>query len=192
MEQNEPNIEENQPIICPWCNMEITWDPEFGPEEECPHCFNELKGYRSLPLGGAREHEDDLELDDDQEDVEPEIETAEASLFDEDFDEDADDYEADLEESKAKDTYHEAVMLCLDTQLEVPECFRCQELMLLTGVQTMDSNRFIPENPISLGQPFLAKSFELQLYVCPSCFTTESMLSPNDRERMIQVIKGKL
>lgn len=185
-------MEQNEPLLCPWCQMEITWDPEFGPEEECPHCLNELKGYRSLPLGGAREHEDDLELDEDDADPEEtDIETADVSLFDEDFDEDADDYEADLAESKAKDTYHEAVMHCLDTQLEVPECFRCQELMLLAGVQTVDSNLFVHEIPVSLGQPFLPKSFELQLYICPSCFTTESMLSPDDRERMIQVIKGK-
>ena len=194
MEQNEQNTEQNEPVICPWCHMEITWDPEFGPEEECPHCLNELKGYRSLPLGGAREHEDDLELDEDEYDTEPDMETAEdADFLDEDINsgDDEDDYEADLEESKAKDTYHEAVMQCLDTQLEVPECFRCQELMLLTGVQTVESSRFVPEIPISLGKPFLPSSFELQLFVCPSCFTTESMLSPDDRDRMTQVIKGK-
>jgi hypothetical protein len=182
-------MEQNEQQICPWCSMEIIWDPEFGPEEECPHCLNELKGYRSLPLGVVMEHEDDLELDED--DVESDIEPVDNDLLDEEIDnDDPDGYEAMLEENKAKDTYHEGVMQCLDTQLEVPECFRCQELMLLAGVQTVDSSRFVPEIPVSLGQSFLPKSFKLQLYVCPSCFTTESMLSPDDRELMTQVIKG--
>ncbi|OBA07918.1 hypothetical protein A9P44_00775 [Paenibacillus polymyxa] len=34
--------------ICPWCNMEIIWDEELGPEEECPYCHNDLKGYSDL------------------------------------------------------------------------------------------------------------------------------------------------
>jgi hypothetical protein len=161
--------------------MEIIWDPEFGPEEECPHCLNELKEYRSLPLGGAIEHESDLEFD-----LDPVIE---ADLGDSIEEVDEDDYEALLEETKGKDKYHEGVMQCLDTQLEVPECFRCQELMLLAGVQTIDSNRFVPEIPASLGRSFLPKSFDLQLYVCPSCFTTESMLSQDNRDLMVKIIK---
>jgi hypothetical protein len=179
-------MSQNEQQICPWCQMEIIWDPEFGPEEECPHCLNELKGYRSLPLGGAIEHESDLELDeaDEESDLEP---VSEADLVE--GIEDEDDYEALLEETKGKDKYHEGVMQCLDTQLEVPECFRCQELMLLAGVQTIDSNRFVPEIPASLGRSFLPKSFDLQLYVCPSCFTTESMLSPDNRDLMVKIIK---
>jgi hypothetical protein len=151
--------------------MEIIWDPEFGPEEECPHCLNELKEYRSLPL-----------------DAEPVIEADLGEAVEEE-EEEEDDYEALLEETKAKDKYHEGVMQCLDTQLEVPECFRCQELMLLAGVQTIDSNRFVPEIPASLGRSFLPKSIDLQLYVCPSCFTTESMLSQDNRDLMVKIIK---
>jgi hypothetical protein len=163
-------MSQNEQQICPWCQMEIIWDPEFGPEEECPHCLNELKEYRSLPL-----------------DVEPVIEADIGEVIEE---EDEDDYEALLEETKGKDKYHEGVMQCLDTQIEVPECFRCQELMLLAGVQTIDSNRFVPEIPASLGRSFLPKSFNLQLYVCPSCFTTESMLSVDSRDLMVKIIKG--
>jgi hypothetical protein len=183
-------MSENEVVICPWCHMEITWDPEFGPEEECPHCFNELKAYRSLPLGGAIEHETDFD-DEDDEDPETEEELAQVGVLEDNIDEDStDDYEADLEEIKAKDVYHEGVMQVLDTQLDVPECFRCQELMLLAGVQTVDSSKFVPEIPGSLGLPFLPHGFKLQLYVCPSCFSTESMLAPDDRDSMIKVIKG--
>ncbi len=40
----------NEEIVCPWCQTEIVWDPEIGPEDECPHCFNELNDYRSIDL----------------------------------------------------------------------------------------------------------------------------------------------
>jgi hypothetical protein len=173
-------MNQNEQTVCPWCQMEIMWDPEIGPETECPHCYNELTGYRTIPLIA--------EADEEKADIEQEEDHSETDEIEVD---DVDDYEDMLEESKAKDIYHEGVMLCLDTQLEVPECFRCQELMLFAGVQTVDSAAFVPEIPVSLGQSFLPKRFQLQLYVCPSCFTTESMLSTDDRDRMVQIIKGK-
>jgi Zn finger protein HypA/HybF involved in hydrogenase expression len=36
--------------VCPWCQSEIVWDEQIGPEENCPHCFNELGDYRSINL----------------------------------------------------------------------------------------------------------------------------------------------
>jgi hypothetical protein len=30
-------MNEKDEVICPWCHTEIVWDPEIGPEEECPH-----------------------------------------------------------------------------------------------------------------------------------------------------------
>lgn len=39
-----------EPTVCPWCQSEIVWDEELGPEEHCPHCANELKGYRTLNI----------------------------------------------------------------------------------------------------------------------------------------------
>ncbi|RRJ64462.1 hypothetical protein EHV15_17185 [Paenibacillus oralis] len=49
--------------ICPWCQTEIVWDEELGPEDECPHCHNELKGYRtvSITLGSEEEFEGEYE-----------------------------------------------------------------------------------------------------------------------------------
>ncbi|MET3208639.1 UNVERIFIED_CONTAM: Zn finger protein HypA/HybF involved in hydrogenase expression [Paenibacillus sp. PvR008] len=44
--------------ICPWCNMEIIWDEELGPEEECPYCHNDLKGYSDIT-----DDEDETESD---------------------------------------------------------------------------------------------------------------------------------
>jgi hypothetical protein len=58
--------EDKSATVCPWCQTEIVWDEEVGPEETCPHCFNELNDYRSLHvhLDG-----DDLELTDDDDDL---------------------------------------------------------------------------------------------------------------------------
>jgi len=36
--------------ICPWCQSEIVWDEEFGPEKTCPHCYNELSDYRTIAV----------------------------------------------------------------------------------------------------------------------------------------------
>ena len=42
-------------LMCPWCATEIIWDEELGPEPNCPHCENELGGYRTLSLGDNEE-----------------------------------------------------------------------------------------------------------------------------------------
>lgn len=41
---------EHQVQVCPWCQSEIVWDEEFGPEKTCPHCYNELTDYRTLAV----------------------------------------------------------------------------------------------------------------------------------------------
>ncbi|GAA3402607.1 hypothetical protein ACFFNY_04715 [Paenibacillus hodogayensis] len=48
--------------VCPWCQTEIVWDEEIGPEDSCPHCFNELNDYRSLRV---HLEGDELELTED-------------------------------------------------------------------------------------------------------------------------------
>ncbi|MDF2658778.1 MAG: hypothetical protein K0Q94_1569 [Paenibacillus sp.] len=60
-------MSDNPAAVCPWCQTEIVWDEEIGPEETCPHCFNEINDYRSLhvKLDG-----DDLELLSDSDDEE--------------------------------------------------------------------------------------------------------------------------
>jgi len=41
--------------VCPWCQMEITWDEELGPESNCPHCYNELSDYRTIAIPAKRD-----------------------------------------------------------------------------------------------------------------------------------------
>jgi hypothetical protein len=183
-------MSQNEQQVCPWCQMEIIWDPEFGPENECPHCLNELGGYRTLPLTAeeADAEVSEVELDDDHEADFKTVGLA-ADVLSDDSDIDFDDYDESAE-TRLKDNYNDRVLACLDTQLEVPECFRCQELMLLAGTQKVESNQFIPQIPPALGRPFLPTPYELQLFVCPSCFNTEAMLSPEDRAKMVAIIKA--
>src|SRR5690606_22662013 len=37
-----------QTQVCPWCQTEIVWDEQLGPETNCPHCYNELTEYRTV------------------------------------------------------------------------------------------------------------------------------------------------
>lgn len=57
--------------ICPWCQTEITWDEEIGPETICPHCANELGNYRTLNVDLAA---DEDELDDEETELLEELE----------------------------------------------------------------------------------------------------------------------
>ena len=152
----------NDEQICPWCQTEIVWDPEIGPEEACPHCFNDLGDYRSINL---------TVTDPDQ-----------AIAFDDD-DEEYEDDEIDL-----MDEYEEAVQHVLDHQEEAPECPSCRSFMLLAGTQNADAS-FVPYVHEMVKEPLLTASFKAQVYVCPSCFHIERQLSEPDRLAMIERLK---
>ncbi|OKP71894.1 hypothetical protein A3842_23075 [Paenibacillus sp. P3E] len=170
--------------VCPWCHTEIVWDEEFGPEDTCPHCNNELSGYRTVTLGV-----DDLEDEDEPEEaVEPEPEdVSDEDLWD-DSDKDGvvpifntlvqfgDDY--DLKR------YESSVSAILAAQLEAPECPQCHELMLLSGTQNVEG--FEPSSPEALGGPVLKPPFSLNLFVCPSCFHVQHSLAQEDRIQLVR------
>ncbi|WP_409344750.1 hypothetical protein [Paenibacillus sp. MBLB4367] len=189
--------------LCPWCQTEIVWDPEIGAEDECPHCLNQLGGYRSLTFSvkskgdnpaakassGAAGHETlDSELDDweEEEDFEadeldeagPAAHTSRSGrspIFagaDDGFD----------------DVYGEKVERYIDTQEEAPECISCRELMLLAGHRELGSD-FVPHTPDMMKGPFLIGPVRMDVYVCPNCFRTETMLAEEDRIKMIKAIK---
>jgi hypothetical protein len=46
--------------ICPWCQSEIVWDEELGPESTCPHCYNELGEYRTMSIPIKRGEKPDI------------------------------------------------------------------------------------------------------------------------------------
>ncbi|WP_028551102.1 hypothetical protein [Paenibacillus sp. UNC451MF] len=159
--------------VCPWCQTEIVWDPEIGPEESCPHCFNELGDYRSINLK-VGQHEQDSDLD--EEDVD-----------DNDIEDDSDEYE-EYEEFDGIDDYEEGVQRVLDSQEDTPECPVCHSYMLLTGTRTMALG-FVPAVPQTLKQPLVKAAHSTKVFVCPSCFKVEQVLSEEDRLGMIELLK---
>ncbi|WP_010272398.1 hypothetical protein [Paenibacillus senegalensis] len=148
--------------VCPWCQSEIIWDPDTGPESECPYCYNELGDYRSITL----------QLEDE--------EGEEGGLFQQDS-------ESLLEEEK--DGYADNVDRLLDRQEETPECSSCHQFMLLSGRQTISEAGYTPLVPAGSSGPFLTPPFSIKLYICPSCFKTESYLSEQDRQALIRTLR---
>ncbi|MBP1962436.1 hypothetical protein [Paenibacillus aceris] len=163
----------NEEIVCPWCQTEIVWDPEIGPEDECPHCFNELNDYRSIDLKvkltGQPLRFQEQEYPDSDEDL---------SLAWDDSDE-------------PLDKYGEKVQHITDEQEEAPECSSCHELLLLAGSEVVSEATFTPTIPKTLGSAFLTAPFTMNVYVCPSCFKVEKILSDTDRLLMVERIKSE-
>lgn len=150
--------------LCPWCQTEIVWDPEIGPEDTCPHCFNELGDYRSLNF------------------------TVKPSDRQITFDEE-EDYDLSEDDMDLLDDYEEGVQRVLDNQEEAPECAACHSLMLFSGTQNGPQG-FVPFMHGSLKQPLLKASFSSQVYVCPSCFKVEYSLAEKDRLALIELLRS--
>lgn len=175
--------------ICPWCQTEIVWDPEIGPEETCPHCLNELGGYRTIKfdLDHDGEGSDHGEHGDHavSEDEDPEGTEDNDLAVDDSIGDYLDDYE-----NEYHDEYAEKVTECIDTQEEAPECTNCHELMLLAGVRQIDGPNYTPVAPVPLGKPFLTAPIRIQLYVCPSCFKTDTYLAQEHRDAIVETFKS--
>ncbi|WP_054955941.1 hypothetical protein [Paenibacillus dakarensis] len=184
-----------EPTICPWCQTEIVWDEEIGPEENCPHCDNELKGYRSISVTlddseeeGHQEimkqpyNDDDFEHGDilnkpfwgSDEGTVPEIRTLEK-----------------YGEAHDLMAYEESVEKVLDHQDETPECFHCREYMMLAGTQRVDGEGFNPAALPFLKRPLLAPPFDLNVYICSGCFHIQYSLAEDDRLRLIEGLTPK-
>ena len=127
-----------EPTVCPWCQSEIVWDEEIGPEDTCPHCANELKGYRTLNIAL-----DDEETQDDPEEYEEDYEASDEEVVDLQRIWGSD--QESLSSLRTVDKYgedhdlfafEETVEGILDQQEEVPECLHCREYMLHAGTRT--------------------------------------------------------
>lgn len=170
-------MEETQ--ICPWCMTEIVWDEEIGPESVCPHCENELSGYRSVNIGlDGDNDEDDLEQEGDEE-----------SYAQENGDEDlwGESEDAVRGGGLAVEAIAQQVM---EQQLEAPECPVCREYMLEAGEQQIGGEGFKAYVPPALGQSLVPVPFNVTWYVCPSCFHVSSQLSLNDREELASRLRS--
>jgi hypothetical protein len=173
------SLEEAYRQICPWCDTEIVWDPEIGPEKECPHCLNELGDYRSVSLSAGRD----------------ESEQAPSKRANSPTAEEAEDI-ADLDELDELDDpsvydYEEAVRRLQEEQEEGPECVNCREFMLYAGEQAVPPTAaFRPSVPASIRVPLLKTGYSFRVFVCPSCFRLDYMLSEHDRLALVNRISG--
>ncbi|QAY66635.1 hypothetical protein [Paenibacillus protaetiae] len=161
----------NETTICPWCQTEIVWDEELGPEPYCPHCDNELSGYRTVQIGIEREDEED-----DQDDSDWEGGPEEPVDF------------AELDEVDTNSVWYkvdQALKVIVDSQEEAPECPECKEYMAELGVQAMPAG-FVPTKHSSIGNSLVKAAFETVWYVCPACYRTTSVLSQADRDEMVR------
>ncbi|MGG6312484.1 hypothetical protein [Paenibacillus macerans] len=191
--------------ICPWCQTEIVWDEELGPEEECPYCHNELKGYRTMTINLG--HEEDLEEENDDHPFNDRKSLHPHDL--EDAEEDGDLYWGEEEEGPAHLgavrrveaftaaggdllAYETGVEMLLDVQEEVPECPHCREYMIYAGKQTMAAaGSFDAVVPEGLDRPLLPDSVKLNVYVCSACFHVSRFLGEEDRISLIRSISGE-
>jgi hypothetical protein len=160
--------------VCPWCESNIIWDEEIGPEKHCPHCDNELSGYRTLELDGQLD-----ELDDDD--------------VDGSYSDDAADGEWEADTSILRSTREIAanskIQSLLDVQFEMPECTNCREYMLEVGEQSIgQQEQFAPIKVPHSGQPLVPATMKVTWYVCPSCYRTDSYLSIHDRKHMLDTL----
>lgn len=185
--------------VCPWCHSEIVWDPEFGPEESCPHCGNELNGYRTLNIdldeGEEEEQQYEAAVRAAQQEQKPERESSIASRATTLLDEAELFHQPNLSSLKTIEKYgdenfkmvdyEENVERLLDKQEEIPQCPHCQEYMLLAGTQEHGANGFTPNQSAGKELAFLQAPFKVNMYVCPSCFHVHQSLGEEERLRMI-------
>ncbi|MFD0588458.1 hypothetical protein ACFQZE_10630 [Paenibacillus sp. GCM10027627] len=169
-----------QSQVCQWCLSEIIWDEETGPESHCPHCDNELSGYRSMKIGIDKDGDaQSRELDEEEEwEEDSEGQEQDTSWMDES--------EGFRGGSRSMLAAEGVVQRILDQQLEVPECPACREYMIEAGVQTIGGEGFVPTVSPAIGISIVPSPFKLQWYVCPACHHTASFLSVSDREEMIE------
>lgn len=176
--------------VCPWCQTEIVWDEEIGPEENCPYCQNELKGYRtlSIQLGDEEEEGSEEEMDWEEEGLEDEEGAASSFWAQEDMQHQLPPSIRTLdkfEESHDLMNYEESVEKILDEQDEVPECPKCRDYMVLAGTQEISDQGFVPTRFSALKAPVIQPPFRVNMYICTGCFHVETNLTEEDRLRMV-------
>ncbi len=196
--------------VCPWCHSEIVWDPELGPEEFCPHCGNELSGYRTLNIELEDEEEQEnayaaashIAADPTERVQQPAASEKssglasraatlldEAELFQQPNLSSLKTVESYGDESFNMVEYEEQVEELLDGQEEIPQCPHCQEYMLLSGTQQMGESRFTSAQT-SAGTAFLPAPYTVNVYVCPSCFHIHHSLDEASRLHMIDALSA--
>jgi hypothetical protein len=171
-------------IICPWCQSEIMQEEHQEPDKICPICDNELDGYRTLRLDiGEPEEEDDEE---EAEAADPAVESINEVIDWEDDDTETEAVSAELLQ------FEDNVAELLEEQELVPECPLCHEYMFEAGEQMISATQFRPRVSELLDEAIIEAPFTLTLYVCPACFTTQSILNDSHRHEVVRRLSQAL
>lgn len=161
--------------VCPWCHTEIVWDEEWGPEETCPHCMNELNEYRTIEVTiSPSESPDELmDVPDERSGIN---EVAEPYFWDGEM--------SGSERELLR--YEQTVEQIINGQDEVMECPNCRQMMLHAGEQMVEASQFASIVPETIDQPLLQAPYRLNVFVCPVCFQVGQALSETDRHAMLR------
>lgn len=164
--------------ICPWCQTDIIWDEEIGREEMCPHCFNELKDYRSIELN--ENNNDEASSD---------FKIAGSEINEDMIDEETEKLLEKINEPQDLIDYESTVETYRKAQEDFLECVHCHEQMIYAGQQSFDKHQYKPSTPNGLLTPFLKAPYSVDVHICPVCFEVRHILSEKDRLEMIHKLK---
>ena len=154
---------------CPWCESDIIWDAEIGPEKNCPHCENELSGYRTLEIDLDDEEMEDQHVDPNESDWE--------------------DDDRGILRTTREIAANSSLQAILNEQFEMPECTNCREYMVEAGMQVVgEDGHFESKVSPANGLPLINKSFKVIWYVCPTCYRTDSYLDLLDRKQLLDAL----
>lgn len=162
-------MNDQQTAICPWCQTEIAWDEELGPEEQCPHCLNELSDYRSVNLMGP---DDEGEFADEADSESEPSATFGAGVASEDL--------------YTLSAYEAAARHALDRQEVFADCGACGVEMMHMGKLLTGNIVNQPESLSEWTRPLLDGKLEMDAFVCPTCFRVETKLTDPARMQFVQ------
>lgn len=162
--------------VCPWCDTEIIWDEELGPEDECPYCNNSLRDYGTLQIDlDPAEKPDKAHTAEDKHD--------EHSHEDEERGWSNFQWEDDgiLYDSPEAIKVQEGLDKLLHEQEEVPECPQCREYMVFVGKEQLKEH-FTPH--LIGGEALLHAPVQLNVYTCMSCYQVSKFLDVQGRKQL--------
>ncbi|MFD2671296.1 hypothetical protein [Marinicrinis sediminis] len=160
--------------VCPWCQSELVWDEEIGPEEVCPFCENDLRDYRTVRLSSDEVQEETIAAKKAEEEEQWDEETM--ALLES--------LEVD-QQTETVDQYDEGIQQLLMEQEEVLLCNSCQSEMIWAGTEEVKAKRFNPRQ-MADGTPLVALPFRKDIHLCPHCFELKEVMNREDRLKSLQ------
>jgi hypothetical protein len=166
--------------VCPWCETEIVWDEETGPDEVCPNCLNELGDYRTVEV--TLDVPDSEEAEEASRSRDKENRNAALQWYGWEGDE-------EMKPQRKMERYEQAAERLINSQTEMADCPNCRQMMIHIGEQTVDRSHFDPIMPDWMDEPFMQAPFRVHAFVCPVCFQMSWSLADSDRAALIERLR---